>query len=225
MKSRVLLGVVDFCPFVRSYPLGLDLLRRVQAPPWDKDQVLLRELNWGPIAIVQDFQAKPLNLTRAVLIAATDRGDPANTVSCRRWQGGALEPLVVQQRVFQAVTGTISLDNLLVIGEHFGIWPPEVLTVEVQLAQSNVGAFVMAELEAARLPLSGIVGEQPLSAEFDVVVDRIAELARRAVTKGAAGLPELRPLTASQLTPIGPFCHTIDVNEGMDQSQPGAVRH
>lgn len=220
MKPQVLLGVVGYCPFVRSYPLGPDLLERVQAPPWPTDGVLLRELNWGPIAIVQDFQAKPLNLSRAVLIAATDRGHAPNTVSCRRWHGEALDPLAVQQRVFEAVTGVISLDNLLVIGEHFGIWPPEVLTVEVQLAESNVGAFVMAELDSGRLPVSGVVGEQPLSAEFEPVVQQMVELARRAVIEGATGLPELRPLHAHELLPPPAFCHNMDVGDA-----PGLTRH
>lgn len=217
----MLLGVVGYCPFVRSYPLGPELLERVQAPPWPADTVLLRELNWGPIAIVQDFQAKPpLDLSRAVLVAATDRGQAPNTVSCRRWVGGRLDPLAVQQRVFEAVTGIVSLDNLLVIGEHFGIWPDEVLTVEVQLVESNVGAFVMAELDSGRLPADAVVGEQPLRPEFEPVVQRMAELARRAVTEGPAGLPALRPLSAGELLPPPTFCHNRDARDA-----PGLTRH
>jgi len=210
MQPQVLLGVVGFCPFVRSYPLGPELLERVQAPPWPADRVLLRELNWGPIAIVQDFQAQPRNFARAVLIAATDRGHPPNTVSCRRWVAGALDPRVVQQRVFEAVTGIVSLDNLLVIGQHFGIWPDDVLTVEVQLADSNVGAFILAELESGCLRADAVIGEQPLRDEFVPVVRRLAELARRAVMLGPDGMADLHPLRAGELLPPPEFCPSQD---------------
>ena len=210
-QPSLLLGLVGYCAFVRSYPLGPALMERLVAPPWPGDDVLVRELNWGPIAIAQQFQAEDRPLTRAVLVAATDRGHSTGTVSCRRWLGGSLDVQGTQQRVFEAVTGVISLDNLLVIGEHFGIWPPELLTVEVQLAEDNVGAFVMSELDAGHLSANNVVGEQPLSAELVPVVARMVELARIAVIEGAAGLPQLQPLHAQDLAPPQAFCHTRGV--------------
>jgi len=216
---QLLLGLVGFCPFVRSYPLGPELMERLVASPWPADEVLVRELSFGPIAIAQQFQAERLPLVRAVLVAATDRGLPDRTVSCRRWLGGALDAQAVQQRMFEAVTGVVSLDNLLVIGAHFGIWPPELLTVEVQLADANVGAFVMSELDAGHLDRTAVVGEQPLSAELVPMVKRIAELARSAVLDGAEALPELQPLYATDLAPPPPFCHTRDAGPGLAKTR------
>ncbi|MFB3115887.1 MAG: hypothetical protein ACE1ZH_00255, partial [Gammaproteobacteria bacterium] len=82
-------------------------------------------MNWGPIAIVQDFQSSSIHYDRIVLIAGVDSGMQPGSVTCRHWLGGKLDNLAVQDRIFEAVTGIISLDNLLVIGEHFKIWPEE----------------------------------------------------------------------------------------------------
>lgn len=218
--AQVLLGLVGYCAFVRSYPLGPELLERVQAAHWPQD-MLVREMNWGPIAIVQDFQANRPNLRRVVLVAATDRGHPPHTVHCHRWCGGTLDPLVMQERVFEAVTGVISVDNLLVIGEHFGIWPPEVLTVEVQLADANIGVFVMAELASGRSATdAAAIGKQPLAPALQPVVERIAQRVRHAVLHGADGLPDLSPLHATDLTPVMAFCHNQDIGDG-----PRGIRH
>jgi hypothetical protein len=211
VSPAVLLGLVGYCPFMRSYPLGPELLERIVAAPWPAECVLVRELNWSPIAIVQDWQAEPLRPARAVLVAATDRGHPPHTVSCRRWAGGPLGARATQQRIFEAVTGIVNLDNLLVIGEHFGVWPAEVLTIELQLAEPNVGAFVMAELGRNHLQAGRVVGEQPLHSGMVPVVQRMAELARLAVLRGPAGLSDLSPLGVADLRPPPEFCHHSDV--------------
>jgi hypothetical protein len=200
---RVIIGIVGYYGFVRGYPLGPELMERLQALPWSRDAEI-REMNWGPVAIVQDFQAAPERPDRVVLVGALDRGLPEGTVSCRRWTGGAFDPAAVQRRMFEAVTGVISLDNLLVIGEQFGIWPAETCTVELQWPDSGLGDLVLGEI-GIDYPHGQVVGERPLTEDNDRIVERLVD-AVRALALPAA-LPDLPPLTVEQLTPVAAVAH------------------
>ena len=133
---RTIVGIVGYYGFVRGYPLGPELMERLHALAWP-DDVDIREMNWGPVAIVQDFQAQAEKPQRVVLVGALDRGLADGTVSCRRWTGGALDLDAVQRRMFEAVTGVISLDNLLVIGAQFGIWTTDLYR---RAAVARIGA-------------------------------------------------------------------------------------
>lgn len=204
--SHIAIGLVGYYQFVRGYPLGPELKARLEHS--NRDDIEIREMNWGPIAIVQDFQANPIQYDRIVLVATVDRNLEPGAVTCRQWLGGELDNKIVQDRIFEAVTGIISLDNLLVIGEHFKIWPKELITVEVQLQDSSFGDFVLSELELNRkLNKTGIVGERPLSADLEKLIDRIATTTQTAVQDGINGLPDIHPLTAAQLTPLADMCH------------------
>lgn len=205
--ARVVIGIVGYYQFIRGYPLGPELMARLQAGPWP-DEVSIKEMNWGPIAIVQDFQASAEKYDRVVLVGAVDRGLAPGTVSCRRWAGGVLDTLAVQRRVFEAVTGVIGLDNLLIIGAHFGVWPAELITVEVQFSESGLSDLVLAEIEVDReAGQMAVIGERPLTPDNDRIVERIVELSRRAALDGARAVQELLPLTADQLTPVAAVCH------------------
>lgn len=206
--SRVAIGLVGYYQFIRGYPLGPELKERLETIAWAGHTVTIKEMNWGPIAIVQDFQANPVAYDRIVLIGAVDRGLEAGTVTGRHWLGGKLDVMAVQNRIFEAVTGIISLDNLLVIGEHFGIWPKELITIEVQLSDNSIGELVLEELQVNREAGEvSIVGQYPLAPGVEKVVERTVELARQAVTQGARGMSGLAPLSADQLNPLAKVCH------------------
>jgi hypothetical protein len=200
---RVVVGIVGYYGFVRGYPLGPELMQQLQALEWPAG-CEVREMNWGPVAIVQDFQAAADKPDRVVLVGALDRGLPAGHVSLRRWTGGALDAEAVQRRMFEAVTGVISLDNLLVIGEHFGIWPCETCTVELQWPESGLGDLVLGEIELDR-GRGEVVGAAPLSPENARIVGRLV----KAVTElaSAPDLPQLPALTAQKLTPVAAVAH------------------
>ncbi|MFQ5707583.1 MAG: hypothetical protein ACE5HO_09060 [bacterium] len=112
------------------------------------DAVTVEEMNWGPIAIVQSFQCSDKPYDRVVLISARPSGRPAGTITLRRWLGGLPDEEKVQARVAEAVTGVISVDNLLVIGEYFGIWPREVILVDVEPGREEMGDSFTPEVEA-----------------------------------------------------------------------------
>lgn len=195
---HVLVGIVGYCAFVRGYPLGPELMRRLQALPGSCDEVEIREMNWGPVAIVQDFQARSRPPDRVVLIGALDQGLPPGSVRCRRWAGADLGLDAVQGRMFEAVTGVIRLDNLLVIGSHFGIWPAATFAVGLQWPDSGLGDLVLDEAEAGRA--GQVVGEQPLSADNERTVCRLVQAVQRLVLDDhPAGVPVL---TASELAPV-----------------------
>lgn len=200
---RTVVGIVGYYGFVRGYPLGPELMERLRALPWPGD-VEIREMNWGPVAIVQDFQAAVDKPQRVVLVGALDRGLENGTVSCRRWAGGVLDPGVVQRRMFEAVTGVISLDNLLVIGAQFGIWPDATYTVELQWPESGLGDLVLGEIELDRGTVQ-VVGERPLSPDNERVVQRLIETVRAAALEDAP--LDIRRLTVEQLTPVATVSH------------------
>ena len=200
---RTIIGIVGYYGFVRGYPLGPELMERLSAQPWP-DDTEIREMNWGPVAIVQDFQAQAETPERVVLVGALDRGLEAGTVSCRRWAGGSLDAAAVQRRMFEAVTGVISLDNLLVIGAQFGVWPRETFTVELQWPESGLGDLVLGEIELDR-GRGQVVGERPLSPNNDRIVQRLVD-AIRTLALGDAP-PGVQPLTLEQLTPVATVSH------------------
>ena len=204
--QHVLIGTVGYYQFVRAYPLGPEFMQRLQTITWPMN-VVIKEMNWGPIAIVQDLQADQTDLVpydRVVLVSAVDRGTKeVGRVSCRHWHGAAeLEPAAVQQRVYEGVTGIISVDNLLVIGEYFKVWPDEVITVEVELPEQFLGDLVRTEM-TAKTSEAEVIGEQPLDAAGKETVQSLLQLTQCAVIEGVKGLPEAEPLTIDQLKPVG----------------------
>ena len=206
--ARVAIGLVGYYQFLRSYPIGPELKERLEAVVWPNDDVIIKEMNWGPIAIVQEFQADPDSLDRIVLVTAIDRGLKPGTVSCRRWTGGTLDTLAVQNRIFEAVTGIISLDNLLVIGEHFAIWPEELITIELQLEDTAFGDLVMDEWTISRdADEPTIVGDNPLTPDMEQMVQGVFELTCQAVLAGTKGLPSVMPLSTDHLNPLADVCH------------------
>lgn len=205
---KIVIGLVGYYQFIRGYPLGPELKERLENSNWHDSDIEIKEMNWGPIAIVQDFQSNSIQYDRIVLVAAVDRKLQAGAITYRRWLGGKLENKVVQDRIFEAVTGVISLDNLLVIGEHFKIWPKELITIEVQLADSSFGDFVLSELQSnQKLNEAGIVGDTPLTPDAENLIDQITTATQKAVKEDIDGLPNILPLTTEKLTPLAAVCH------------------
>ena len=200
---RTIVGIVGYYGFVRGYPLGPELMERLRALAWP-DDVEIREMNWGPVAIVQDFQAQANKPDRIVLVGALDRGLAESAVSCRHWAGGMLDPSAVQLRMFEAVTGVISLDNLLEIGAHFGIWPSQTFTVELQWPESGLGDLVLGEIDLDR-GTGQVVGERPISPANDRIVQRLVAAVRAMALDSAP--PDAQPLTVEQLTPVAAVSH------------------
>ena len=143
---RVLVGTVGY-HLLRDYSIGPHLLPRLRALDWPLG-VEVDELNWGPIAVVQQFETLPQPYDRVVILVATDSGREPGTITVQRWCGGLPSIAAIQDRVAEAVTGTISVHNLLIIGEYFRIWPSEVFLIDVQPGIEEAGETFTPEVEA-----------------------------------------------------------------------------
>lgn len=197
---RVIIGLVGTCSFVDDYPLGRLLVERIRSLEIDGYDLEVEDMNWSPVAISQALQSKPVQPERVVLVGPSDRGLPLDSVSCRKWAGGSLDPLALQDRVFEAVTGVVCLDNLLIIGEHFGVWPKEVTTVELQLEETALGDMVLEDLAHGRTD----VGRRPASAR---VVDLVDELVERTREAACGSTTDAALLSASSLTARADVVH------------------
>jgi hypothetical protein len=204
---KVLIGVVGYSPLIKAFPLGPRLMRRLEAWPWQV-AATVENMTWSPLHIVQRFQDGSLAADRLVLIGAADVCRAPGCIACCHWQGGSLPAGVLQERMYEAVTGIVSLDNTLMIGGHFGVWPDEVLTVELDMWPQTFGEIVMAETEGAadRTALLTRLGFDPIGA-----TEQLAQLAIACATSGAAAAVGLRPKSAGTLVPHPSFSHTAIV--------------
>lgn len=149
MPQKVLVGTIGYHN-LRNHSLGPILQARIEALDWE-DGVEVDEMNWGPIAIVQKFEAMPEPKDRVVLLAATGRDRRVGTITHYHWRGGIPSLASVQARVAEAVTGVTSLDNLLVIGEYFKIWPSQTVVIDVEPGAEEAGETLTVDMEA-RIP-------------------------------------------------------------------------
>ncbi len=95
------------------------------------DGVEVEDLSYGPMDAI--FRLREARFDRLILVGAAARhGRVPGEAYRRRWHYDPEPPELVQDRVAEAVTGVISLDNLLVICAHFDALPPEVTVIEIE---------------------------------------------------------------------------------------------
>jgi len=202
---RVLLGLVGESPVVDEFPLGPRLAQRLRAQAWPAElTVEVQAMNWGALHIVQGLEGRRGEHDRVVLVACVQRGGRVGALHQGRWLHDTLPTLAMQERIFEAVTGIVSLDNLLVIGEHFKVWPAEVLTVEVEAPESLFGDMV--QLAAAAKEAGGAPDwRAALGFEPAAVVDALAAAVHTAVLHGAVAPGPWEPRRAATMQPTQPW--------------------
>ena len=114
------------------------------------DGIEVEDLSYGPVALSHNLHERP-PYDRLVLVAAVERGRAPGTVERYRWDGALPSRDEIQERVAEAVTGVISLDNLLIVCGALGGLPDDVRVVEVEPADEGWGEGFSAEIEA-KLP-------------------------------------------------------------------------
>jgi hydrogenase maturation protease len=110
-------------------------LERMRWPP----HVRVEDLNFGPVMIYQWLEESPVKFDRAVFVHAARRGRAPGTLEVYRWPQELPDAAEIQARIGEAVTGVISLENLLVICKHFGVLPEEVTIVEIEPENEDWG--------------------------------------------------------------------------------------
>jgi hydrogenase maturation protease len=141
---RVLVGGVGY-RFLRDGALGLHVVDALA--PRAADGIEVEDLGYHPIGFMQNLEARE-PYDRIVLVAAIARGRPPGTVTAYRWDHALPHKKEIQERVSEAVTGIISLDNLLIISEAFKALPDDVQVVEAEPADEGWGDGFSPEIEA-----------------------------------------------------------------------------
>ncbi len=146
--KKVFIGTVGYHN-LRNHSVASALLPQLQKMPW-ANGVELDELNWGPIAIVQKFQSSLVLYDRIILVSAIERpGRSVGDVTVFKWCGKLPDEELIQRCVGDAVTGVISVENLLIIGEYFKIWPAETFFLDIEPGPEEAGELFTAEMENA----------------------------------------------------------------------------
>ncbi len=147
LNKNVLIGTVGY-HLLSNHSVGPILLPQIRSIPWD-GSVTVEEMNWGPIAIVQYFQTLKKPFDRVIFLVAIERPERnIGDISVFQWMGHLPFEKQIQACIGDAATGVISIENLLVIGEHFKIWPEEVFLVDVEPGAEQSGEHLTAEVDA-----------------------------------------------------------------------------
>ena len=177
-NKKILIGTVGY-HILGNHSVGPLLMSALQEMEWSPGTEIA-EMNWGPIAIVQQFQSMTEPFDRVVFLTAVERPHrKTGDITVHRWMGGLPSDEQIQACIGDAVTGVISPENLLVIGEHFKIWPQELYIVDVEPGPEKTGIALTPEVEAR--------------------VDEILDTVRRIGLHGASTLDAVNYLSGSTL--------------------------
>ncbi len=201
MEGGTLIGIVGYTPVLDCYPLGPRLMQALEdgAAPGTK----VENMSWSPIHIVQRFQdAGAERPERLVLVGGASASTTPGAIRTFRWTGGTLAPATVQERVYEAVTGVVDIENTLMIGEQFGVWPTETFSVELDLPAETFGDMVIADSEGRTddARLAAFLGFSPVAMIAEAV--RVTLALARAGSGAEVGL---RAKSAEALVPVGRF--------------------
>lgn len=146
--SRILVGGVGYHN-LRDASLGPILIGQIRNLGWPQG-VEFEDLSYGPIGIMHNLESRE-PYDRLVLIAGVKRGRKPGSVHTYRWDAQIPDEEEVQARVAEAVTGVVSLDNLLIVASWFRKLPPHVIVIEVEADDENWGPS-FSEAVAGAIP-------------------------------------------------------------------------
>lgn len=143
-RGRALIGGVGYLNLRdgSAGPLLVERLGPSLGPDTDVEDV-----SYSPIDVMFLLQRRAY--ARAVFVGAVSRGDPAGTIRMTRWDPEPEPPETVQDRIAEAVSGVISLENLLRINQYFGALPPEVTVCEIEPEDEGWGEGLTPTMERA----------------------------------------------------------------------------
>ena len=208
MGLRTLIGIVGYTPVLSVFPLGPHLMSALAKGVADTD-VTVENLTWGPIHIVQRFQeADAERFARVVLVGAGSTAPQPGRVRAFRWTGGTMDEATLQERVYEGITGVVDIENTLVIGGHFDVWPDETYTVEADLPADAFGRMVIADSQgwADDAALTEHLGFSPLAMR-----KTLAQVAADVALHGQKAETRITDKSVATFTPVVPFIrnHTV----------------
>lgn len=141
----ILVGGVGYS-LLRDMSFGPLLVERMRREAWP-GHVEIQDLSYGPLAVVQWLQDEPGRFDRAIMVGAVEGGRQPGTLTRYDWVTPRLSAGQIQDRVSEAVTGVIGLENLLVIADYFGALPARTTVVEVEPLDLEWGTEPTALIE------------------------------------------------------------------------------
>jgi hydrogenase maturation protease len=129
---RVLVGGVGY-RFLRDGSVGPMLTDQLadELAAQARDGVEVEDLSYGPVALSMNLKDRP-DYDRLVVFGAVERGREPGTIEAYRWRGELPDSHRIQERVSEAVTGVISLENVLVVCGALGGLPDDVRVIEIE---------------------------------------------------------------------------------------------
>ena len=146
LNKKTLIGTIGY-HILGNHSVPPMLYPHLKEMSWP-EHVTIDELNWGPVAVVQMFEAETPPFERVILLCAIERkGRDIGQINVFQWKGRLPDEEQIQACVGDAATGVISVENLLVIGEYFKIWKDEVFLVDVEPGPEVAGENWTREME------------------------------------------------------------------------------
>ena len=130
--------------YLGDLSFGPKLVERLQGMDWPEG-VRVEDFGYGPLAILDWFEESPgKRFERAILAGAVERGRKPGALVTYSWIAGTLDPDLVQGCVLEAGAGVISLENLLIVAQHFGALPADTSVVELEPIEKEWSAELSA---------------------------------------------------------------------------------
>jgi hydrogenase maturation protease len=126
--------------------VGYRYLRDESVGPWAieqlaeraTDEVEVEDLGYHPVGFIHNLEERE-PYDRIVFISAVRRGRAPGTIDVYAWDRELPDRDAIQERVAEAVTGVISLDNLLIVTCALGPLPDDVRVVEIEPGEEGWG--------------------------------------------------------------------------------------
>ncbi len=137
--SKILVAGVGY-QHLSDLSFGSVLVERMQTLEWP-EEVQVEDFGWGPISILHWFEESPgRKFGRAIFAGAIERGREPGKLYTYAWLAEKPDPEVVQERISEALTGVISLENLLIIAHHFDALPSDTTVIELEPVEQDWGS-------------------------------------------------------------------------------------
>lgn len=147
--SKTLVAGVGY-QHLSDLSFGSVLAERMKALEWP-EHVWVEDFGWGPISILHWFEESPgKKFGRAIFAGAIERGREPGELYTYAWLTEKPDPEIVQERISEALTGVISLENLLIIAHHFDALPSDTTVIELEPVEQEWGSE-LSELGQQRL--------------------------------------------------------------------------
>lgn len=155
--KEVLLAGVGYT-FLRDFSFGPVLVKNIQSLPWPP-YVEIEDLSYGPVSVVHKLREE--SYEKLILVGAVQRGGrPSGSIVKYRLERDLPDPEEIQARVAEAVSGVISLDNLIIICQYYEVLPEEVIVIEVEPETDSWGESFSPKVQKAMEKVVEMIREE-----------------------------------------------------------------